>query len=206
MDSGDGVTHVIPVADGYVIGSCIKHIPLAGRDITAFIQQLLYVLHVLPATPTCSLCSLAHVQINAAHIAMHAHTLVSAVCRRERKEPIPAEDSLEVARRVKEQHCYVCKDIADEFLKYDRDPAKFIRSCQGYTRASGQPYNYEVGYERFIGPEVFFNPGDNHNCLNTANALHAKDLTGSPFVCVLVAEQRSSTLTGRRPCRTWSTT
>ena len=43
VDSGDGVTHVIPVADGYVIGSCIKHIPLAGRDITAFIQQLLYV-------------------------------------------------------------------------------------------------------------------------------------------------------------------
>ena len=53
LDSGDGVTHCkkkkslfwykyffvknfigIPVADGYVIGSCIKHIPLAGRDIT----------------------------------------------------------------------------------------------------------------------------------------------------------------------------
>ena len=30
---GDGVTHVIPVAEGHVIGSCIKHIPLAGRDI-----------------------------------------------------------------------------------------------------------------------------------------------------------------------------
>lgn len=40
IDSGDGVTHVIPVADGYVIGSCIKHIPLAGRDITNYIQQI----------------------------------------------------------------------------------------------------------------------------------------------------------------------
>ncbi len=40
IDSGDGVTHVIPVAEGYVIGSSIKHIPLAGRDITAFVQQL----------------------------------------------------------------------------------------------------------------------------------------------------------------------
>ena len=28
-------------ADGYVIGSCIKHIPIAGRDITFFIQSLL---------------------------------------------------------------------------------------------------------------------------------------------------------------------
>jgi len=41
IDSGDGVTHVIPVAEGYVIGSSIKHIPLAGRDITAFVQQLM---------------------------------------------------------------------------------------------------------------------------------------------------------------------
>lgn len=30
-----------PQAEGYVIGSCIKHIPIAGRDITYFIQQLL---------------------------------------------------------------------------------------------------------------------------------------------------------------------
>ena len=35
------MTHVIPVAEGYVIGSCIKHIPIAGRDITDFILQLL---------------------------------------------------------------------------------------------------------------------------------------------------------------------
>ena len=41
IDSGDGVTHVIPVAEGYVIGSCIKHIPIAGRNVTSFIQSLL---------------------------------------------------------------------------------------------------------------------------------------------------------------------
>eukprot|EP00494_Astrolonche_serrata_P029884 UN30151 len=41
IDSGDGVTHVIPVVDGYVVGSCIKHIPLAGSHITGFIQQML---------------------------------------------------------------------------------------------------------------------------------------------------------------------
>ena len=41
IDSGDGVTHVIPVAEGYVIGSAIKNIPIAGRDITLFIQSLL---------------------------------------------------------------------------------------------------------------------------------------------------------------------
>merc|ERR1712025_1203059 len=38
IDSGDGVTHVIPVADGYIIPSAIKHIPIAGRDLTSFVQ------------------------------------------------------------------------------------------------------------------------------------------------------------------------
>jgi len=41
IDSGDGVTHVIPVADGYVIGSSIKHIPIAGKDITKFVLDLM---------------------------------------------------------------------------------------------------------------------------------------------------------------------
>ncbi len=39
LDSGDGVTHIIPVADGFVINSCIKHIPLAGSNITNFIAN-----------------------------------------------------------------------------------------------------------------------------------------------------------------------
>jgi actin-related protein 3 len=41
IDSGDGVTHIIPVVEGYVIGSCIKHIPLAGRNVTNFMIQTL---------------------------------------------------------------------------------------------------------------------------------------------------------------------
>ena len=118
IDSGDGVTHVIPVAEGYVLGSCIKHIPLAGRTITTFIQQLM----------------------------------------RERKEPVPAEDSLEVAKRVKEMYSYVCPDLAKEFAKYDENPAKFFKSYQGVKRQTGQSYVCDVGYERFLGPEVFFNP------------------------------------------------
>ena len=31
IDSGDGCTHVIPVADGYVIAPAIQSIPVAGR-------------------------------------------------------------------------------------------------------------------------------------------------------------------------------
>ncbi len=91
IDSGDGVTHVIPVAEGYVIGSCIKHIPLAGRTITSFVQQMM----------------------------------------RERKEPIPPEDSLEVAKKVKEMHSYVCPDLAKEFARFDAKPDKYFKTFQG---------------------------------------------------------------------------
>lgn len=43
VDIGDGATHVVPVADGYVIGSSIKSVPIAGKDVTLFVQQLMRV-------------------------------------------------------------------------------------------------------------------------------------------------------------------
>lgn len=43
VDVGDGATHIVPVADGYVIGSSIRSIPLTGNDVTQFIQQLMKV-------------------------------------------------------------------------------------------------------------------------------------------------------------------
>ena len=41
VDSGDGVTHVVPLCDGYVLGSNIKHIPIAGRKITRFMMDMM---------------------------------------------------------------------------------------------------------------------------------------------------------------------
>jgi actin-related protein 3 len=41
VDSGDGVTHVVPICDGYVLGSNIKHIPIAGRRITKFMMEMI---------------------------------------------------------------------------------------------------------------------------------------------------------------------
>jgi actin-related protein 3 len=118
IDSGDGVTHVIPVAEGYVIGSCIKHIPIAGRDITNFIQLML----------------------------------------RERKEPIPPEDLLLVAKTIKERHCYSCPDIVKEFQKYDKEPDKYFRTFEGKHSRTGAAWKCDVGYERFLAPEIFFSP------------------------------------------------
>lgn len=113
IDSGDGVTHVIPVAEGYVIGSSIKSIPIAGRDITYFVQSLL----------------------------------------RDRGE---ADSSLKTAQDIKEEYCYVCPDIVKEFGKYDRDRERFAKHVVSHP--GGRQVTVDVGYERFLAPEIFFNP------------------------------------------------
>lgn len=118
IDSGDGVTHCIPVAEGYVIGSCIKQIPIAGRDVTNFIQTLL----------------------------------------REREEPIPPEQSLETAKAIKERFGYICPDLVKEFEKYDKNQGKYIKQYTGINRVTKQPFEVDVGFERFLGPEIFFSP------------------------------------------------
>lgn len=118
IDSGDGVTHCIPVAEGYVIGSCIKHIPIAGRNITYFIQSLL----------------------------------------REREPNIPPEQSLETAKAIKERYCYICPDLAKEFEKYDKNPSKWVKQYTGRNNITKAPFEVDVGFERFLGPEIFFNP------------------------------------------------
>ncbi|KAG5221373.1 Arp2/3 complex, actin nucleation center [Salix suchowensis] len=136
IDSGDGVTHVIPCAEGYVIGSAIKHIPIAGRDISQFVLNLM----------------------------------------RERGEmtAVPPEDHLKVASKVKEDYSYVCQDIVREFRKYDTEPYKYFERYEGEATVTGrvsrmlcatrsflidlQKYTLDVGYERFLAPEIFFNP------------------------------------------------
>ncbi|MED6292059.1 Actin- protein 3 [Characodon lateralis] len=105
-------------AEGYVIGSCIKHIPIAGRDITYFTQQLL----------------------------------------REREVGIPPEQSLETAKAVKERFSYVCPDLVKEFNKYDTDGSKWIKQYTGINAVSKKEFTIDVGYERFLGPEIFFHP------------------------------------------------
>lgn len=114
IDSGAGVTHVIPVAEGYVIGSSIKSVPIAGRDITQFVQSLL----------------------------------------RERGEP---DSSLATAERIKEEYCYVCPDIVKEFARYDRESDDRFKQ-HTVTYANGKTTIVDVGYERFLAPEIFFNP------------------------------------------------
>jgi actin-related protein 3 len=118
VDSGAGVTHVIPIVDGFVINQAIRHIPLAGRDVTNFVLEKL----------------------------------------RQRGEPIPPEDALAVAQCVKEKYCYIAQDIAKEFNKYDSDLPQHITKHEHCDRRTKAKYSFDVGYEKFLGPEIFFHP------------------------------------------------
>jgi actin-related protein 3 len=113
VDSGDGVTHVIPVAEGYVIESGIKSMDIAGGSITSFVQSLL----------------------------------------RDRGEP---DTSMKTAERIKEEYSYVCPDMVAEFARFDKEPDRFLK--HDGTNKEGKPVTVDIGYERFLAPEVFFNP------------------------------------------------
>lgn len=45
-----------------------------------------------------------------------------------------------------------------EFSKHDEQPSKYRKSYTGHNPKTGQDFTCDVAYERFLGPELFFNP------------------------------------------------
>lgn len=59
---------------------------------------------------------------------------------------------------LQEKYCYICPDIVKEFAKYDVDPRKWIKQYTGINAINQKKFVIDVGYERFLGPEIFFHP------------------------------------------------
>lgn len=56
------------------------------------------------------------------------------------------------------RYSYVCPDLPKEFAKYDSQPDKWIRPHVVPKTAKYPEFSVDVGYERFLGPEIFFQP------------------------------------------------
>jgi len=105
---------------------------------------------------------------------------------RERGEPINTEDLYFATMDIKEKHGYLARDIVEEFGKFDQkdydDITKTFTQNSRFKKYSGyvwnifknlkifikffcrvgkitnKPYNIDIGYETFLGPEAFFSP------------------------------------------------
>lgn len=57
-----------------------------------------------------------------------------------------------------EKYCNICPDIVKEFAKYDLDPHKWIKQYTGINAINRNQFIMDVGYERFLGPEISLYP------------------------------------------------
>jgi len=85
---------------------------------------------------------------------------------KDRGEKFKAEDSYEIAAKIKEKYGYVCDDVLKEYKSYDKksvdDKGNMVQSKKFknfvHKTINGNMVNIDVGYERFLGPEMFFHP------------------------------------------------
>lgn len=83
-----------------------------------------------------------------------------------RGEIFKPEDGTEIAAKAKEKYGYICKDVLKEFTKYDEKGEDKDGRCKqsskfknlSFTTVNGNDVSVDVGYERFLGPEMFFHP------------------------------------------------
>ena len=130
-----------PQAEGYVIGSCIKHIPIAGRDITYFIQQLLrerevgippeQSLETAKAIKVCLLekfCDLFSFSVLVTSTELLIHCQFHC-----------ANFTVPISLHTpQEKFGYICPDIAKEFNKYDSQPEKWFKTFDGRNQVTKQ--------------------------------------------------------------------
>ena len=112
LDIGDGVSHIVPIFEGFALSHAIQRIDLAGRDVTNYLQRLL----------------------------------------RQKGYNFSSSAEKEIVRDVKEKLCYVALDPERELIL----SKKISGMDKSYMLPDGEVI--DVGIERFLAPESFFNP------------------------------------------------
>lgn len=139
LDAGDGVSHAVPVYQGFTVPNSIRRIDVAGRDVTEYMQTLLrksgYVFHT-------------SAEKEVVRLIKEAVTYVAKDPRKEEKEWAAAK--LDQGRIAE----YVLPDgnklkVCPEFTW---PPIVLV------TQSANTSAPFQIGAERFRAPEILFDP------------------------------------------------
>lgn len=134
LDAGDGVSHAVPVYEGFAITNSIQRIDVAGRDITEYLQTLLrksgYVFHTSAEK----------------EVVRHIKEAVTYVAHDPRKE------EKDWAQVKLDQNKVVEYTLPDGNKLKVRSFMKPLKTVMGLTLLA------QIGAERFRAPEILFDP------------------------------------------------
>lgn len=109
LESGDRLTHCVPVYEGHALPYATIRLELGGHDLTDFLVNLL----------------------------------------EDRGYSFTTKAEREIARDIKEKHCYVCRN-------FEKERVNQVGQTKSYELPDGQVISLEE--ERFVSPEALFQP------------------------------------------------
>lgn len=139
LDAGDGVSHAVPVYEGFAITNSIQRIDVAGRDITEYLQTLLrksgYVFHTSAEK----------------EVVRHIKEAVTYVAHDPRKEE-------KDWAQVKLDQNKVVEYTLPDGNKLKVRPSRKHGQEDVKEVAELTPMCVQIGAERFRAPEILFDP------------------------------------------------
>ena len=148
VDSGDGVSHAVPIFEGYALPHCIQKMRLAGSDITKYLTKLLTDRGCVSCMAGC--CGKGIHQGRAVLGRAFLTWLCFCVCGCRYAFTTPAE--ADVVKDIKEKLCYVATD-------FDKEVAEMKESGSGERKFElPDGSTVSVTTERIKAAEALFNP------------------------------------------------
>uniref|UniRef100_A0A669EHU3 Actin, alpha cardiac n=1 Tax=Oreochromis niloticus TaxID=8128 RepID=A0A669EHU3_ORENI len=162
LDSGDGVTHNVPIYEGYALPHAIMRLDLAGRDLTDYLMKILTERgYSFVTTGKIAQNKTKWLKLRTLRPFAHLdkiilfifHLFIILLCSSLKYDLCPLfVAEREIVRDIKEKLCYVALDFENEMAT----AASSSSLEKSYELPDGQVIT--IGNERFRCPETLFQP------------------------------------------------